>query len=143
MGIPASYSRIHLSHHRLGSIAVMVVTPDRVERRWDDQYWGWPERVKCGNESVMVRLSDQCSADKLLIFTVIPLASISSTRRVHHSSQMHTYAVSPGVEFLISHPDGLVGLPSLSSTPLRPKTHPRVQPSPCMHRSHRNPVTLP
>ena len=68
-----------------------------------------PSGVNYSNESMMVRLSDQCSADRLLTLTVILLASISSTRRVHHSSQMHTYAVSPRVEFLASLPDGLVG----------------------------------
>ena len=34
------------NHRSLDGITVMVVIPDRVERRRDDHYWGWPERRK-------------------------------------------------------------------------------------------------
>ena len=66
-----------------------------VERRLDDWHKaGWPKRANCSNESVMVRLPYQQSADRLPTFPVVffsLLASISSTRWMHSSSRMYTH----------------------------------------------------
>ena len=67
-----------------------------------------------GNESVTVRLPDQCSADgcQFFSFAISLLGSINSTRHLHCSSQMHA-------QFLVSLSIGLAGIPSLSDTERR------------------------
>src|SRR6266852_8346169 len=71
-------------------------------------------------------------------FPVNLLASISSTRRMHCSSRMHTYISSECN--LISHSNSSRGIPSLSTTPSWSKNHPHVQP--CVHCDCAHPSLL-
>ena len=81
VGIPGSDSQAHFhSHHALGSVVATVATAVSatvVERRL-----GMVGMV--GNESVMVRLLDQCSADgyQPFPFAISLLGSISFTRHL-------------------------------------------------------------
>ena len=50
---------------------------DGVERRWDAWHKGWPKRANCSKEdSAVVRLLDQLSADRLPTFSRRCLPSV-------------------------------------------------------------------
>ena len=83
------------------------------ERRWDDRHQGWPERPNCSNESAMVRLSDQRSADRLSTFSRRCLLSVSIDQLDDFKAdaplipEAYTYLLA--VQCLDSLSDGLAG----------------------------------
>ena len=106
------------------------------------------QRANCGNESPMVRLPDQHSADGLPTFYRPCLVSVSIDHLDNTDALLilDAYMYLLGVQSLVSLSDGPTRY-TFSTTHLQTKNHPQVQPSPCVHRACGPPnstnVTLP
>ena len=106
------------------------------------------QRANCSNESPMVRLPDQHSADGLPTFYRPYLVSVSVDHLDNTDAPLipDAYMYLLGVQSLVSLSDGPARYTS-STTHSRSKNHPQVQPSPCVHRACGPPnstnVTLP
>ena len=102
--------------------------------RWDDWHKSWP-RANCSNGNVMVRLSDQRSADRLPTFSrhCHLFVNINQTQQADapHIPDACIYLLECNS---LSHALTVSGytVPSLSTTPSRsnPPSPPRVQPGP-------------
>jgi hypothetical protein len=137
VGIAASDSQSHLhSHHNLDSVAEMVATANSttVSNVFKMIDTGWPERADYRNESAMVRL-EQRSADRVLTFSCHCLFSIDPLDMADAPLIPEAY-ISLAYNASSHFPTASRGIPSLSTTPSRSKSHPWVQPSPCVHRAH-------
>jgi hypothetical protein len=74
-----------------------------------------------------------CQPSPFIAFSL--LASISSITLTHRSSRRRTYISSTSNTSSHS-PTASQGITSISTTPSRSKTRPRVQPSPCVYCAH-------
>ena len=84
---------------------------DGVDHCRDDWHRGWPERTNCGNESAMVRLPNQRSADRFTTFSSDCLLSVSIDQLDKTDALLspEAYIYLLGVQCLVSLSDGLAG----------------------------------
>jgi hypothetical protein len=142
VGVPAGDSQSHLhSHHSLDSVAEMVATAASATMSNVVGMIGTEAGLSVQTATMKVQwyvspidvLPISCQPFLVTVFFL--LASISSTKQMHHSSRRRTY-ISLACNASSHSPTALRGILSLSTTPSRSKSHPQVQPSPCVHRAH-------